>query len=65
MKHNPVQRWFNFPDMGVDKALLIKTFDSARDGCARYSAHTAFDPPRRPANARPRQSIETRTFGFF
>jgi hypothetical protein len=36
-----------------------------KDGRARFSLHSAFDDPTSPANAKPRESIETRTFAFF
>ena len=43
--------------------ILIKCFDS--DGTkAKLTAHTAFEDPTTPANAAPRQSIESRTFVF-
>ncbi len=63
--HNPAQRWYCFPAMIRDEALLIKTFDSALDGRARASIHTAFTDPMSPVGAAPRESIETRCFAFF
>ena len=36
-----------------------------KDGRARWTAHTAFDDPTTPPNARPRESIEIRTLAFF
>ena len=51
--------------MRADEALLIKCFDSARDGRARLSVHTAFEDPTTPADAAPRESIEVRAFLFF
>ena len=63
--YNPRHRWFYFPDMQADEALFIKCFDSARDGRARISVHTAFDDPTTPPNAPPRESIEVRMFAFF
>ena len=53
--------------MGADAnlLLLIKGYDSATDGRARFSPHTAYDDPRSPADAPPRESIEVRTFAFF
>lgn len=63
--YNPGQRWYYFPDMELDEALLIKTFDSARDDRARLSVHSAFKSPDTPIGARPRQSLETRVFAFF
>ncbi|MGE0255817.1 MAG: CmcJ/NvfI family oxidoreductase [Alphaproteobacteria bacterium] len=61
---NPRHRWYYFSRMRRDEALLIKTFDSARDGRARFAIHSAFDLPGQDA-APPRESIETRTFAFF
>ena len=63
--HNPAQRWFYFPDMTREEAVLLKCYDSATDGRARFSPHTAFADPTSPANARPRESIEVRTLVFF
>lgn len=62
---NRDHRWYWFPRLARDEALLIKNFDSRRDGRARFSLHSAFEDPTAPANARPRESIETRTFAFF
>ncbi|HSS63353.1 MAG TPA: CmcJ/NvfI family oxidoreductase [Gammaproteobacteria bacterium] len=63
--HSPHQRWYYFPGMTMDEALLIKTFDSETDGRARFTIHTAFDDPAAPAHAPSRESIETRCFAFF
>jgi len=41
--------------------LLFKCYDSATDGRARFTAHTAFDDPTAPDDAPPRESIEVRT----
>ncbi len=62
---NPAHRWYYFPRMAPNEALLIKTYDSAVDGRARLAIHTAFDDPTAAADAAPRESIETRTFVFF
>ncbi len=62
---NPQHRWYWFSGVTRDEAVLIKTFDSAVDGRARRSIHTAFKNPEAPADAAPRESIETRTFAFF
>jgi hypothetical protein len=62
---SPSQRWYYFPRMQRDEAVLIKCYDSARDGRARFTAHGAFDDPTTPANALPRESIEVRTLVFF
>ena len=63
--YNPNQRWYYFPKMQPDEAVLIRCFDSAREGPARFSAHGAFDDPNTPDNAPPRESIEVRTLVFF
>lgn len=63
--HSPDHRWYYFPKMARDEAMLIKCFDSATDGRARFTAHTAFDDPTTPADAAPRESIEIRTLAFF
>ena len=65
LSHNPGHRWFYFPDMEPGEALIFKTYDSLTDGRARFSAHTAFANPNAPADAAPRQSIESRTLAFF
>jgi hypothetical protein len=65
LAHNPQQRWFYFPHMLREEAVLLKNYDSATDGRARFSPHTAFVDPTSPANARPRQSIELRMLVFF
>jgi hypothetical protein len=51
--------------MRPDEALDFKTYESQRDGRARWTAHTAFDDPTAPPDARPRESIEIRTLAFF
>jgi hypothetical protein len=63
--YNPEHRWFWLPRMRREEALVFKVFDSAKDGRARWSAHTAFEDPTSPTNARPRESIEIRTLAFF
>jgi hypothetical protein len=63
--YNPNHRWYYFPEMEREEAVLIKCYDSAKDGRARFSLHSAFNDPTSPANAPPRESIEIRTFAFF
>jgi hypothetical protein len=62
---NPAHRWYWFPRMRREEAIVFKVFDSEKDGRARWTAHTAFEDPASPPNARPRESIETRMFAFF
>jgi hypothetical protein len=63
--YNPKHKWFWFPRMRREEAIVFKVFDSLKDGRARWTAHTAFDDPTTPPNARPRESIEIRTLAFF
>lgn len=63
--YNPDHHWYWFPLMRRDEALVFKVYDSLKDGRARWTAHSAFDDPTSPPNARPRESIETRMLAFF
>ena len=63
--YDPGQRWYWFPKMRPDEALVFKVYESLRDGRARWTAHTAFADPTAPPHARPRESIEIRTLAFF
>jgi hypothetical protein len=65
LTYNPAHRWYYAPAMQVDEALLLKCFDSARDGRARFMPHTSFADPNAPADMLPRESIELRTLAFF
>jgi hypothetical protein len=65
IKYNRNHRWYWFPRMRRDEALVFKVYDSLKDGRARWTAHTAFDDPSSPPNARARESIEVRTLAFF
>ena len=47
------------------ESALIKTFDSATDGRARRSIHSAFDNPLAAPDAAPRESIESRALIYF
>ncbi len=62
---NPNHRWFYFPRMQTDEVLLLKCYDSAADGRARFTAHGAFEDPNTPPGAPARESIEVRTIAFF
>ena len=65
LKHNSRHRWFYFPEMRRDEAIVFKVYDSAQDGRARFTPHTSFVDPATPPGAPPRQSIEARTLAFF
>jgi hypothetical protein len=62
--YNPEHRWFYVPEMQPEEALLLKCFDSATDGRARFAPHTAFEDPTATADVLPRESIELRTLVF-
>ena len=63
--YNPEHTWYYLPRMTRDEAIIFKVYDSARDGRARYTAHTAFADPTTPENPNRRESIEIRSFAFF
>ncbi|MFZ2063291.1 MAG: CmcJ/NvfI family oxidoreductase [Candidatus Binatus sp.] len=62
---NPRHRWFYFPGMETNEVLLIKGFDSMKDGRARFTAHAAFEDPAASSSAPGRESIEARALVFY
>jgi hypothetical protein len=65
LKYNPGHRWFYFPQLRREEAIVFKVYDSLKDGRARFTPHTSFVDPSTPPGAPPRQSIEARTLAFF
>jgi hypothetical protein len=65
LRYSRRHRWFYFPQMHRDEALVFKVYDSATDGRARFTPHTSFADPATPPGAPPRQSIEARALVFF
>jgi hypothetical protein len=63
--HAPEQRWYYFSEMRPPEVLLFKTFDSIDGGDNPCSIHSAIRLPDAPANAKPRESIESRAFIFY
>ena len=63
-RYSPDHRWWCFPRMTRNDALLLKTYDSDASR-ARFMAHTAFEDPTTPPGAPKRQSIKLRTMAFF
>lgn len=63
--HHERHQWYYFPEMRIDEALLIKTFDTLDDGRARFTLHTAFEPHDVDTALPARESLETRCFVFF
>lgn len=64
LRFSPDHRWFYFPSMQANEAILLKCFDSD-PGAAGFTAHSAFDDPTSPPDAPVRESIEVRTLTFF
>jgi hypothetical protein len=62
---NPHHRWYWYPEQAPTEATLLKVYDSAKDGRARMTAHTAFDDPTSAQDAPPRRSIEIRSILFW
>jgi hypothetical protein len=62
---NPRHRWYWHPRQTPDEVTLIKVYDSATDGRARLSAHTAFEDPASATDAPARRSIEIRALVFW
>ena len=65
LAYNPKHHWYYFPKMTRDEAFVFKVYDSAKDGRARFTAHTSFIDPHTPPGAPARQSIEMRALVFF
>jgi hypothetical protein len=65
LAYSPHHRWFYFPQMRRDEALVFKVYESEQDGRARFTPHSSFADPTSPPGAPPRQSIEVRAFAFF
>lgn len=65
MRHSDAHQWWYFPKMTPSQSILLKTFDSATDGRARFVGHSAFSDPTSPEDAPVRESVEIRTIAFF
>ena len=63
--YRPEHRWYYISGQRQDEVMLLKCYDSLRDGTARFTAHTAFDDPTSPPGAKPRESIEIRTMVLY
>ncbi|MFZ9039032.1 MAG: CmcJ/NvfI family oxidoreductase [Gammaproteobacteria bacterium] len=63
--HDPRQHWYFYSQMRPPEVLLFKTFDSIDGGVHPCSIHSAIRLPDAPADARPRESVETRAFVFY
>jgi hypothetical protein len=65
MRYSPQHHWWYFPRMTPEHAIMLKTYDSATDGRARFIGHSAFIDPNTGSDAPMRESIEIRTMAFF
>ena len=63
--HADTQRWYYYSAMRPPEVLLFKTFDSLDGGNRPCSIHSAIHLPQAPADATPRESVETRAFVFY
>jgi hypothetical protein len=64
IRFNPAHRWFYYPNMRPDEALVFKAFDSDREslqGCP----HSAFNDPSCPPGVVPRGSVEIRAYAYY
>ena len=65
LKQNPKQTWYYVSDMTPDEVLLIKIFDTKKDGTvATRTPHSSFVDPDLKGNTT-RESIEIRCFMFW
>lgn len=62
--YNPNHRWYWFPRLRPDEALLLKIHDS-REDVAQFTAHNAFEDPTGSREAPARRSIELRALVFW
>ncbi|KAH8174861.1 methyltransferase [Sarocladium implicatum] len=63
VKHDPKHQWYYKSELSPDEVILIKCFDSKKDGRARRVPHTAFHIPG-TEDAESRESIEVRALVF-
>ncbi|HSI59232.1 MAG TPA: CmcJ/NvfI family oxidoreductase [Ideonella sp.] len=64
-EHSGQHRWYYYPGMDRDEALVFKQYDSQVSGVARFTPHAAFDLPGIPDDAPLRESIEVRCLVLF
>ena len=60
-KHNVKHHWFYASGMTPDEVMLLKCFDSSKEGQSCFTGHTGFLNPDCPKEFTPRESIEART----
>jgi hypothetical protein len=60
VRRSPSHRWFYYPGMDRNEALVFKQYDSSVNAAVRFVPHSDFDLPAVPAGAPLRESIELR-----
>ena len=60
---NAAHRWWYVSEMRRDEVWVFKNYDSAADGRARFTPHTAFQT--QSSAAPTRESVEFRAFAVF
>lgn len=60
-----LHRWYYFPQMTKNEAIIFKQWDSDTTKPSRLCFHTAFEDPSAPKDASVRQSIEVRAIVYF
>ena len=63
-KHAQDHKWFYYPQMTQDEALLFYVYDKKEDG-PRFVMHTAFEHPDTPEDCEDRVSLECRSIVCF
>lgn len=61
---DPEQRWFYFPDMSADEALVLNMWDTDSDR-PQWAAHSAFVDPTSKSEAKHRVSLDARFIAFY
>ncbi|KDQ08741.1 hypothetical protein BOTBODRAFT_37602 [Botryobasidium botryosum FD-172 SS1] len=64
VRHSENLKWYYLKEQTPSEVTLIKCFDSATDGRARLTPHSAFHDAGSPPEAPKRQSIEVRALVF-
>ena len=64
VSHRPEHHWLYVSNMAPTEAMLLKCYDSAESGVARFTAHSAIEIPD-SGDAPARESIEVRTLVFY
>ncbi len=62
---SPEHRWYYFPRMTRDEAIVFKVFDTDASAGVPFTAHSAIQDPTIPPDAPGRESIEMRALVFY